>query len=842
MCKPFRLFMVSALIAFLLAELPTQIAPAASKSVLPANFLSPSGNRATHMDFVGASYVQPHADQVSWQVGNLEIHHINVGQGDSTLIVGPTGKSLLFDAGPSSAVGPYVESVLGHKNLDYVVISHFHEDHIGSVDDHTGLWNLVETQGFTVGKTLLRDYDTYLGKSSGTFDDWKTYFGGAGQTTLHPVTAVEGTSQVDLGGGVVFDILTVDGNGTIIPGNFSANSTPPSENDYSLGALISFGAFDEWLSGDLDGEYFSESGYAYHDIELSVAPEVGDVDVYRVHHHGSDHSSSDTFVKQLDPEVSIISVGNGNAYGHPRQAVMDRLLATSVVYLTERGELATNIGAAIVAGNVVIKTSNGTNYTVNGTAYTATEPARTDADGDGYFAEVDPDDSNPVIKPSLNGGCDPVYQVCTCRVTSGQVLINELLPHPSTGPEWIELYNTTGGIVNVEYCYIDDEVGGKPPYQIPGGTLIQPHGFWTENRTGYFNDSGDEARFLKDDKSTVLDSYSYGSTGHDVSWYRDPDGGAWASSTTSAPTKGSSNNTYPIVASITRADPNHTSATSVDFTVTFSETVTGVDKTDFTLTITGGISGASVARVSGSSDTRTVTVKTGSGDGTLRLNVIDNDSIKDGVGNRLGGTGAGNGNYTSGQIYTVDKTKAYSSRGAYDGHILESTETSGVGGSIDATATTFRLGDDAQDRQYRAILSFDTSPLPDDATISKVTLKIKKQAQVGTNPFTTHGNILVDVKKGAFSSNNALQTADFQAAASKSAAGTIKNTPLSGWYTKTWTSGIFSYVNKTGVTQFRLRFQTDDNNDNGSDYFKFYSGNATTASSRPQLIVEYTTP
>jgi beta-lactamase superfamily II metal-dependent hydrolase len=356
----------------------------------------------------------------TWVEGNLELHHINIGQGDATLIVGPTGNSLLFDAGESywnssadaQVVGPYIENVLGCKELDYVVISHFHVDHIGYVG-YGGLWHLVEVQNFTVGQTLLRDYNNYLGTTSGTFDNWKLYLEGAGQTTLNPVTAVEGTSQVDLGSGVTFDIVTVDGNGTMIPGDFSADPIPPSENDYSIGAVISMGVFDEWIGGDLDGEYVaSEFGYVYHDIELSVAAEVGDIDILKVNHHGSDHSSNPTFVNQLDPEVSIISVGDANTYGHPRQSVMDLVLATSDVYLTERGDPAINIGDAVVAGDIVVTTSDGVNYTVNGTGYVATDPTRIDTDGDNYFVEVDPNDGDPDSQPAPNGGCDEVYQYC----------------------------------------------------------------------------------------------------------------------------------------------------------------------------------------------------------------------------------------------------------------------------------------------------------------------------------------------------------------------------------------------------------------------------------------------
>jgi predicted outer membrane repeat protein len=110
--------------------------------------------------------------------------------------------------------------------------------------------------------------------------------------------------------------------------------------------------------------------------------------------------------------------------------------------------------------------------------------------------------------------------------------------------------------------------------------------------------------------------------------------------------------TAPVVNSITRLNPSPTNLASVGFTVTFSESVTGVDVSDFVLT-TAGISGASVTGVSGLGSVYTVTVDTGSGTGTLRLDVTDDDSIVDMAGNPLGGTGTGNGNFTSGETYDV---------------------------------------------------------------------------------------------------------------------------------------------------------------------------------------------
>ncbi len=117
----------------------------------------------------------------------------------------------------------------------------------------------------------------------------------------------------------------------------------------------------------------------------------------------------------------------------------------------------------------------------------------------------------------------------------------------------------------------------------------------------------------------------------------------------------------PEVTNVTPANANPTNAANVGFTVTFSESVTGVDAVgpqfdDFALTTSPGISGASVTGVSGSGATYTVTVNTGTGDGSIRLDVVDNDNIMDGTGLKLGGTGAGNGNFNSGGTYTMDKT------------------------------------------------------------------------------------------------------------------------------------------------------------------------------------------
>jgi hypothetical protein len=182
------------------------------------------------------------------------------------------------------------------------------------------------------------------------------------------------------------------------------------------------------------------------------------------------------------------------------------------------------------------------------------------------------------------------------------------------------------------------------------------------------------------------------------------------------------------------------------------------------------------------------------------------------------------------------------SSGAYDGWVLESSETSGVGGTLNAIAGTFALGDDAANKQYRAILHFNTASLPDTAVITKVTLQIKKQRLVGTSPFASLGGLRVDIRKPFFGSAAALQLGDFQATAGASAVATFGATPdLTNWYSAILNSAGRARINRTGTTQFRLRFALDDNNDHIADYMIFYSGNATLVN-KPLLTIEYYVP
>jgi hypothetical protein len=190
---------------------------------------------------------------------------------------------------------------------------------------------------------------------------------------------------------------------------------------------------------------------------------------------------------------------------------------------------------------------------------------------------------------------------------------------------------------------------------------------------------------------------------------------------------------------------------------------------------------------------------------------------------------------------------SYSSDGAQDGWVLESKETSNKGGSLNTNSAALRVGDNAQDNQYRTILQFSTGDLPDNAVITQAILTLQLETIVGANPFSTHRTMWVDLRQGAFGSFGpfqigALQASDFQAPASFYSAGVMTDNPVGGWYWVSLDSRALPLINLKGVTQLRLGFLLDDDDDRRDDYISFFSGNYGVNSARPQLSLKYYVP
>jgi hypothetical protein len=255
------------------------------------------------------------------------------------------------------------------------------------------------------------------------------------------------------------------------------------------------------------------------------------------------------------------------------------------------------------------------------------------------------------------------------------------------------------------------------------------------------------------------------------------------------------------------------------------------------VTVTGsGATPSGTVNLTGADTNCSITLSSGSGNCNINFASLGDKTIT--------ASYLGDSNYTTGsdtEDHVVGYLAGYKSSGDKDGYIVESSENSGIGGNLNSALSTLRVGDDSADRQYVSILSFDTASLPDDAIISRIYAKIKLASLTGKNPFTTHGNFLLDIKKGAFGNSSSLENIDFQAFANLVGTTAPSADTEGQWTTITLGAASISFINKTGVTQIRLRFSRDDNDDMGADYLSYYCGNAT-AANRPLLAVIYTLP
>ncbi|MEO5580308.1 MAG: ComEC/Rec2 family competence protein, partial [Gemmatimonadaceae bacterium] len=229
--------------------------------------------------------------------GAMEMHVLDVGQGDAVLIRTDRGRWILFDAGRvweggdagRSVIVPYVMRRGGE--LTAFVLSHAHADHAGGAPTilqafhPQWFWDAAFVQGSAIYDRSLR-----VARESGV--NWKR---------VHPG-----------------DSLRVDGVSVYFLAPDSAWTASLSDpNDASTVALVQFGASRFLLVGDAEQE--EERWLLDHDRDRLRA------DVLKVGHHGSATSSGEAFLAAVNPSLALISVGAGNVYGHPSTDVVAAL-------------------------------------------------------------------------------------------------------------------------------------------------------------------------------------------------------------------------------------------------------------------------------------------------------------------------------------------------------------------------------------------------------------------------------------------------------------------------------------------------------------------------------------
>ncbi len=248
---------------------------------------------------------------------NLTVHFIDVGQGDSELLQF-AGKNVLIDAGDQDS-GPRVTSYLrshGVTSLDLVVATHPHSDHIGGL--------LTVLNDFPVGQVL----DSGQVHTTQTYENFLTL---VDQKNI-PFAVAEQGQTIDLDPSLKIEVL-------------SPQATPfPSDlNQNSVVLKVTYNKISFLLAGDAGFEA-EDSMAAGYDLKSTVL---------KVGHHGSSSSTGTSFLSEVRPEVAVIEVGAGNAYGHPTSKTLSALQNTgSKVYRTD------------LDGNIVV-TTDGQSYSVS---------------------------------------------------------------------------------------------------------------------------------------------------------------------------------------------------------------------------------------------------------------------------------------------------------------------------------------------------------------------------------------------------------------------------------------------------------------------------------------------
>jgi len=311
--KRSRLFLLVFLILTLTAGACSGCAPAIAAAVAPttsvldtAAALSgtsgtlPAATLQSPPESVAAG--DPSATAVPEQTtaaGSVTVHFIDVGQADS-ILVQQGGDTLLIDAGNNEdgdSVVAYIKA-LGIQDLDYIIGTHPHEDHIGGLD--------TVIKAFTVGKVILPDAIA----NTETFEDVLLAIKDKG---LKISKAVPGTHY--LLGQAGLDIL-----GPVL-------SSDDELNHVSVVSKVSFGHTAFLFTGDAekdDEEAMISQGY---DL---------DADVLKVGHHGSGSSTCAALLLAVSPLYAVISVGQDNTYGHPAAETLARLTdAGTAVYRTD---------------------------------------------------------------------------------------------------------------------------------------------------------------------------------------------------------------------------------------------------------------------------------------------------------------------------------------------------------------------------------------------------------------------------------------------------------------------------------------------------------------------------
>lgn len=267
-----------------------------------------------------------------WTPGTLDIHQIQTGRGNAAYLIFPDGTTLLIDAGavperagpelgpartdatrtPGEWIARYIRqfSPRTPATLDYALVTHYHDDHMGAI---AAVANLIPIRTLIDrgGPNALRQSTPILpGRSDQIVANYPGF----------EVRNIAANGQVWTGKGIETQ--------SAFPPGWEALplADRPTENELSIALRIRFGRFTYYTGGDLPGIVLDNLP-AWHDLETPVARVVGPVDVCVLNHHGWLDTTNLYFLQALRPRVVIIPAWHAT---HPDHGVLRRLLSTRI--------------------------------------------------------------------------------------------------------------------------------------------------------------------------------------------------------------------------------------------------------------------------------------------------------------------------------------------------------------------------------------------------------------------------------------------------------------------------------------------------------------------------------
>ncbi len=222
--------------------------------------------------------------------GSTHLSFLDVGQGDSTLVRSPSGKTILIDGGPDLTTLEHLGSHLPFfdRDIDLLILSHPHQDHLASF--------LEILKRYHVKKILLAKTPFELPRYKGILDELRTQ--------NISVVFAEAGQKLGYNDGLTFDVLWP-----------TAGLENDDVNNASVVVRMRKDAHSALFTGD--AEEPTEDALIASQVDLHA-------ELLKVGHHGSNTSSSTGFILAIHPSQAVISVGVGNSYGHPNAEILQR--------------------------------------------------------------------------------------------------------------------------------------------------------------------------------------------------------------------------------------------------------------------------------------------------------------------------------------------------------------------------------------------------------------------------------------------------------------------------------------------------------------------------------------